>query len=186
MYHMTRIPEPTLRLKLDRLPGESGRTHKTRNEIFRDTIKGKIPPVHAGETTISIREKHLAAAQLKERCRSVVFAIADATPAALPATIECLRGVEWCVRMFLKHGLVEAHENEFSGRQLLHPQSLMDWLAAMESTKQQHRPPAYVERHHELAESINRKLDVLAAGLCRTPELRAAWQEANEGSEVTP
>lgn len=179
------MSRPILRLSLPRVPGQSTTDHRTQNAILRETIRGKVPPVNEGETLSADRLRQRTATDLKRRAAVVCERVRNCVPAALPATLDNLRDVAAFIALAIRLRIVPPGEGELSGRQLLHPVTLTDWLSALEITRQMHRPPAHVTPHEGLAEQVNRKLDIIAALLGGNPDAPAAWAEvASEESEV--
>lgn len=177
-------PQALLRLRVERRPGQSQSAHLSASRLFQDTLQGRIPPAHEGPARAQVREARQLADVLKAKAARLCEAVRSAEPAALPATLDHLRDVEWMLSHALRSGQVPPAEGELSGRQLQHPVTLMDWLGALDLTRRNHRPPPFVQPHGGLAEQVLRRLDVLAALVVGKSGAAAAWAELQDESEV--
>jgi hypothetical protein len=81
-------------------------------------------------------------------------------------------------------GLIPDAERERTDRQLAHPATVADWLAALEIQNRTHRAPAWVNTTGEAIAQINRKLDTLAALLCGRPGALQAWEAVCKGGDL--
>jgi hypothetical protein len=88
-------------------------------------------------------------------------------PATIPAHLARLDDLIDLYRHHLQHTFAGTDEETSSGCQLLHPNTLADYLAAMLLTRQQHRAPKWINATEKRDAEIIHRLDIIAAHLER-------------------
>lgn len=147
------IGQRHLRFQLPALPGESafnGRANQRDFNRFDLPFQNTVPTAK------------LLADCLKRQARAVMRDLTECPPESIPSQLARLRDIEETANLVMSHGLVEEHERRLSGMQLAHPTTLMDFCAALDVTRQQHRAPCFVAPSQEQLDRIERKLDLLA------------------------
>ena len=107
--------------------------------------------------------RHGLATMLRAEMRGSIKALTECSPAHLDGNLSAARALREVVRLVVKEQFVGEHECQRTERQLQHPLTLADFLAALEYTIQAHRTPAYFEDGRQLAE-----VKSMMAGLART------------------
>jgi hypothetical protein len=117
--------------------------------------------------TSPVPESKLLADMLKRLAKRVMRAVNDCPPDTIASNIERLIDLEEVCRFVINHKLVSEADCRLSGFQLQHPSSLMDFVACLDITRQQHRCPEFIHPENEAQKRIEAKLDLIAGELAR-------------------
>lgn len=154
--------------------------------VFRLRVTGNPslrPNVDLEEVPPQRHQQRLAAL-LRRQAASVSDDVMTCPAPMLPAHLARLRDLREIMSLAVAcDGLIPADERQRTDRQLIHPATVADWLAALEIQSRTHRAPAWVNTTGEAIAQINRKLDTLAAMVCGRPGAIEAWKAVSE-SEV--
>lgn len=132
-------------------------------------------PLAPDEPTPSHRQVRLAAL-LRRQAAKVSDDVMNCPGPALPHHLARLRDLRETMTLAVEGaGLIPDEQRQRSDRQLLHPATVADWLAALEIVARTHRAPAWVNSQGAALDAIHRKLDTLAAMVARRPGAEAAW-----------
>ncbi len=107
--------------------------------------------------------RHGLALRLRAEMRGTIKSLTNCATAHLDGNLSAARALRETVRLVIAEQLVGAHENSRTERQLQHPLTLADFLAALEHTIQAHCAPEYFEDGRQLSE-----VKTLLAGMART------------------
>jgi hypothetical protein len=151
---MPRI-QKTLRLLPAPIPGETFNEYRFRKgELQRHVANGN----GNGQTPTP----KLFADLLKRKCREVMADVTKCQVDSLPAQLARLDDLADIIEHAINYDYKETAENKLSGRQLLYPSTLADFLACLELTRKNHRCPEFVDTAHDLHKEIIHKLDTIA------------------------
>lgn len=148
-----------IKFDLSRGVGEARHTHEYRQRIF-----------NKGGPARPSREE-LLAELLKSHAKRVMADVSECDPLQLPAHLARLDGLRELFCHFINLWFHDTREAALSGRQLLHPSTLADYLRCLELTRQRHRAPAFINSRDEQLERIEKKLDCLAGLFAHSPAL---------------
>lgn len=105
----------------------------------------------------------LLADLLREEARRVMRDVTECPPDTLPAHLTRLQFAMELCQFAIRNGLLPEADCRLSGFQLAHPSTVMDFVAALDITRQRHRAPCVVSPSQEQLNRIEGKLDTLAA-----------------------
>jgi hypothetical protein len=109
----------------------------------------------------------LLADMIKRHARYIMHDITTCPPDAIAAHLARSRDLDELARLAMRHGFVSGPEGNLSGMQLADPVTVMDFVAALDITRQRHRAPDWICPHDEQFIAIMRRLDVLAAQIAK-------------------
>lgn len=148
--------QKSFRLSTPRIPSESAHNHTWRTQTLNGKHpRGPVPP------------EKLLAEMVKRQARVAMRDVTDCPPNTIPAHLARLDDLIELARHVLQHSFADDPEATPSGCQLLHPETLADYLAALLLTRQQHRAPTWINATEKRDSEILHKLDVIAAHLNR-------------------
>ena len=150
-----------MKFGLPRQPREANHTHAYRERIFN------------GEGPRGPSRDELLAELLKAHAKRVMADVSECDPLQLPAHLSRLDGLRELFCHFINLWFHDTREAALSGRQLQHPSTLADYLRCLELTRQRHRAPAFINDRDAQLARIERKLDLFAGLLARSPALSA-------------
>ena len=161
----TQTPLP---LSISQNPGEPDYIFKNRARNFKNPREiQRVSP------------QTLLAQLLKRIARRVMDDVTSCPPHQISPHLERLRDITELIDLASNHGFIAEPEREFSGMQLAHPSTVMDYRACLDHTKQYHRAPRFTNYHDEI---INR-LDLIFASVMRgKPYQRNKKFEAADGA----
>jgi hypothetical protein len=120
--------------------------------VFRDigrTTSNATPDRHAQRLAAELRRQAEMAMEVCLHCQ----------PSSLPAHLDRLRTVRTLCELSLP--LLPEAQQLRSDRQLCHPLTVVDYVAAMSHFLGHHRPPPWLHPGRELLEEISHKLDAV-------------------------
>ena len=159
----------TLRLEISPCRGESVADFRFRRGEFKKAING--------QASRKVPEEKLLADLLKRKCRSVMADITQCQANTLPAHIARLEDLADIIEHHLRHELKHTPESSLSGRQLLYPTTLADFLACLEITRKEHRCPEFVNPMQDKHDEILRKLDTIAFFVSQNPNTNTVIED---------
>jgi hypothetical protein len=101
--------------------------------------------------------------ELRDYARRVMRDATECPIAAVHLHLERCQDAEWIIRLCIAEKLVPDAETRFSGLQLANPHTLLDYLHAIDITREHHRAPAWLNWRSDEYEKLGEKIDVLAA-----------------------
>jgi hypothetical protein len=132
---------------------------------------GKIPP------------EKLLADLLKRQAKRICADVSECPPAALPAHLARLDDWRESAEHHNRHCLSETPESRLSGRQLLYPSTVADWLAVADITRREHRCPSFLNSRDDAFQKITHRIDLLA-GLILQDEQLTAFLSSDERGQL--
>jgi hypothetical protein len=99
---------------------------------------------------------------LKRVASSAMAAVTECPTVALPANVARLDDIREIIEVSLQFWLHESSEGVRSGRQLLNPFTLADYLECIRLTRQNHRCPVQISSRDAELEKIYRGIDQIA------------------------
>jgi hypothetical protein len=121
--------------------------------------------------------QELLAKMLKRQANAIMRDLTECPPDTIPAHLARLDDLRELIRFALSHNRVADAEGRLSGKQLLAPYTLADFLAALEITRQTFRAPAFVNSYDAGLARIEHKIDVLAGLFAQSQALHAVLAE---------
>lgn len=132
------------------------------------------------KATSPVPPAKLFADLLRRQARRVMGDVTECPIDTLPAHLARLDDLREIFRYVIAHDYAETPESRLSGKQLIYPATLADFLACLDITRNTHRAPAFVNQRDTEIADINRKLDLLAGLICKNPELLETLQSQYE------
>lgn len=102
---------------------------------------------------------------LREACKNAMRQIHDCPPALLGAAVENARTVSDIAQAALSSSILDPIEEERTERQMAHPSTLADWVAALDQTVRAHRAPIWFNPQADALARLEHKLDLIAGHL---------------------
>lgn len=100
---------------------------------------------------------------LKRTAKRIMADVTTCPPDTIGAHLTRLNDHTELCRLAMHHGLVDDAESRLSGLQLAHPATVMDFVACLDITRQQHRAPAFTNPVQEQFDRIETMIATLAA-----------------------
>ena len=105
------------------------------------------------------------AALIKRLAADAMKCATECSPAAIPQALARCKDLATLGDFAIANSLVDADERQRSGQALIYCTTLADYCAALRITLAEHRAPVAVCRWDDDLNTINRKLDTIAAEL---------------------
>lgn len=146
------LKQKRLLLSVRPIPGESFNSYRFRSgELIARTVE-KIP----------VQPEKLLSDLLKRQARLAMADVTQCEPCALPGHLARLDMLCDLCGHFMRHDLAATGESLLSGRQLMYPATVADFVACMELTRKNHRCPEFLHPAHDEFSEIKKMLETIA------------------------
>ena len=161
------LTQKRLHLSVRPVPGESFNEYRFRSgELISHTAE-KIP----------VQPEKLLSDLLKRQARQAMADVTRCEPCALPGHLARLDMLCDLCGHFFRHELADTGESLLSGRQLLYPSTVADFVACMELTRKNHRCPEFLHPAHDEFTEIKKMLETIAFFLSQNQQIATVESE---------
>jgi hypothetical protein len=129
----------------------------------------------------SERQRQMIGAELRRHAEAALEAHNTADSAELRATLDRVRAMADILRLAIRSRIVTDTDGARTDRQLAHPLTLTDYLAALEHAGATHRLPHWYRPERSDLRDIVERIDMLAGLVGRIPGAIEAAQKMGGG-----